>query len=567
MSQSEFALLGIGLILGVAAGVALVGILRKRPPRKREVRVTVAPDAVPRRRAATLANDAFTDSPVAIAPATGGPADTSGMGRDDGRSGSLTRTPVLAERAVSAVSRPSRPSWPDRPRVGVARKALPVSSGIDPMLSALRASAAASAEVAMQAAVARGESRHGSEAETARAVEGTTRAEPAAVATAPSDPPARAQGSGGPCGDARRLADERCELAARALAQASDAEDAHRAAQRAYDEHEREIVAATAAAEPRGVREAKDQAQARFRAARAGALTPEDIEAAAREWLQDINRINAGTAEAQGALAARRARLAELAGKLERVAIAADTARIAAGSAEAACLAARDALADCERRAASGLPNAGPAPNGGRGGEGEGADTLVAALRAGASPRIVRLLRGDRSAMHEIVGTLGGAVPEERRRWQIAIADLVDAILADAIAASALEFPTDHPFWGRFTREQCRDIAAALSSLGYRFDGLGGWADGRVPSQRDMSLALGYAGLDPMRMRHWPSEDEMSTLFSDVEVAAAEHLAGTAGDLTLGELITMLGRRADALAGIWNSWDRIRPLLLDEISG
>ena len=124
----------------------------------------------------------------------------------------------------------------------------------------------------------------------------------------------------------------------------------------------------------------------------------------------------------------------------------------------------------------------------------------------------------------------------------------MDAIVADSIAASALEFPADDPFWSPFTLAQNRDIASALSSLGYRFDGLGGWADGRVPSQRDLSLALGYAGLDPMRVRRWPTEAEMVSLLQDVTVAADEHLASTAGDLTLGELVTMLGRRADGWA-------------------
>ena len=57
---------------------------------------------------------------------------------------------------------------------------------------------------------------------------------------------------------------------------------------------------------------------------------------------------------------------------------------------------------------------------------------------------------------------------------------LVEAIVADAIEASALEFPDDHPFWGPFTRTQNRDIAHALASLGYRFDGLGGWTDDRA---------------------------------------------------------------------------------------
>jgi hypothetical protein len=140
----------------------------------------------------------------------------------------------------------------------------------------------------------------------------------------------------------------------------------------------------------------------------------------------------------------------------------------------------------------------------------------------------------------------------------------VEAIVADAIEASALEFPGDHPFWGPFTRTQNRDIAHALASLGYRFDGLGGWTDNRFPSQRDMSLALGYAGLDPMRVRKWPNEEATASMYRDVTVAADEYLAGVAGDLTLGEMVTMLGRRADGLAELWNNWGKVRPLLLEE---
>jgi len=141
---------------------------------------------------------------------------------------------------------------------------------------------------------------------------------------------------------------------------------------------------------------------------------------------------------------------------------------------------------------------------------------------------------------------------------------LVEAIVADAIEACAFEFPAGHPFWGPFTRTQGRDIAHALASLGYRFDGLGGWIDERYPSQRDLSLALGYAGLDPMRVRKWPTAAETAALLGQVTVGADEYLAGVAGDLTLAEMVTMLGRRADGLAEVWNTWGRIRPLLLDE---
>ncbi|MGZ6339660.1 MAG: hypothetical protein ACXWNG_04775, partial [Candidatus Limnocylindrales bacterium] len=151
----------------------------------------------------------------------------------------------------------------------------------------------------------------------------------------------------------------------------------------------------------------------------------------------------------------------------------------------------------------------------------------------------------------------------EQRHWQLLLTDLVDGIVARAIEAGWLDHPSDHPFWGMFTREQDREIGRALASLGYRFDGMGGFADGRVPSQRDLSLAIGYAALDPMRIRRWPTEAEMPDLLREVSVAADEYLAAEAGGLTLGELVALLGGRADGLADLWNSWGRVRPLLLD----
>jgi hypothetical protein len=611
VTGSEIAFLAIGLILGIAAGAALIATLRSRSTPAREVRVTVAPDAVPRRRASTLSNDAFTDSPAAVDPARYGPADRAAIPLGDGRNGPPTGTPVLAPRP-GTVTEPAfrlvdptaevNGSGPVAPNQPAAAQGVPVSSGVDPMLTALRASAAASAEAAIRSAGL----PDGSEPNDAQTASVAAVAVPVAAAVSSRSPiepggdeqavpvpvasagprtstrsgrgaaaaktttpaptkTAASEAPSGPCGDARRLADERCELAGRARAQAVEAEEAHRAAQRAYDDHETALAAATTAADPRGIREAKDQAQARFRAARSVARTQEDIETGARDWLHEINRINASTAEAGATLQQARAATPELAVRLERAGLAADGARVAAEAAEAACVAARQALADCEERSVAGIPPPPPAPYGDDADAvATSPDNLTAALRAGASPRIVRLLRGDRAAMQDAVAALAGDDPAQRRAWQLALSDLVDAILADAIGASALEFPTDHPFWGPFNRTQNREITAALSSLGYRFDGLGGWADGRYPSQRDLSLALGYAGLDPMRMRQWPNETEMASLFSEVQVAGAEHLASAAGDMTLGALVAMLGRRADTLTEIWNAWGRVRPVLMDE---
>jgi len=189
-------------------------------------------------------------------------------------------------------------------------------------------------------------------------------------------------------------------------------------------------------------------------------------------------------------------------------------------------------------------------------------DDGLAAAGDGPQPMVLALLGGDREALARVAAEVAGDDDAARRTWMVEIGRLVEAIVDRAIEASAFQFPAGHPFWGPFTRSQGRDIAGALSSLGFRFDGLGGWADDRIPSQRDLSLAVGYAGLDPMRIRKWPSEDEMAELYRDVRVAAGDYLAEAAAGLTLGELVSLLGRRADGLTEVWNAWGRIRPALL-----
>lgn len=475
---------------------------------------------------------------------------------------------------------------PDRARAGgpTTAGAIPISGGTDPLMGALQARPVV-AGTARDAGAARDPDPTGAVAIPTE----STRRSPMTTAVLTAIPE-RAEGSlppdgdqsghdvsghaaaSGPCAELRRVADERCELATRARAQAAAAEDELRRAQRAYDDHEARAAAAQAAADPRAIRAAKDAAQQRFRQARAGAATTEDVEIAARAWLSEVNAINNGARDAAALLARERAAAQALGASLERRVMETDGARISAEAAEAACLEAREAVAACDEASATAgavphltspthTPGA-PFPIDDADAE---ADPLAAALAGGSgTPRIFRLVRGDRAAMTELVGALAGDDAEERRRWQLAVANLVDAIIADAIEGATLEFPHEHPFWGPFTVEQDRDVVRALASLGYRFDGLGGWVDGRIPSQRDLSLALGYAGLDPMRIRHWPTESEMTDLFADVTVAADEHLAGAAGDLTLGELVSMLGRRADALAELWNQWGLIRPLLLED---
>jgi hypothetical protein len=368
------------------------------------------------------------------------------------------------------------------------------------------------------------------------------------------------------CAEERRIADERCELATRARATADAAAEALRQAQWEYDALETATREARERSDPRAIQAAKDAAQGGFRSAVRAATGPDALEVAARDWLNEINRINNDAKDAAAKAVRAQGAAAEIAARLERLGLEADAGRIGAENADAACLAARAAVAECDERAATDASTflVPPAPPPTRMPGLIEDETLGIALESGGTPRVFRLLRGDRVAMTTVVTALAGDDPEGRRRWQLQLSGLIEAILANAIEAGHLEFPEEHPFWGSFTRAQNRDIVQALSSLGYRFDGLGGWADGRFPSQRDLSLALGYAGLDPMRMRHWPNEEATAGLFRDVTVAADEYLAGAAGDLTLGEMVTMLGRRADPLADIWNQWGRIRPLLLEE---
>jgi hypothetical protein len=575
VTASEFSFLALGLILGVVSGAALVEFVRARPRSPHEVRVTVSHDAIPR-RASTLADDAFIS--IGPEPARGGPADRRLIGTPMPAGTSERRTavrytpgsraltpsmagavPIAAGRGVPmpgsimepalplATPPPGRVSRPDVPLVGI-----PISSGDDPAIQALRdlAFGATSLSVAKSAPAAvavldRPQSQHpGSGAEPGAPSRATER-----------------------CAEERRIAGERCELATLVRGRADVAADALRTAQRAYDGHEADAVAASWRADPRAVHEAKDSAQGGFRAAVTAARTPEQLEAAARDWLTEINRINTEAREATIVAARERVAATAIGETLERLGLEADAARIGAETADAACLAARVAVADCDEQvdtdrgsflipplavAQSGMPRL------------DDDETLRLALDAGGAPRIFRLLQGDRGAMTSLVAALAGDDPEARRRWQLQLTNLVEAIVADAIEASALEFPEGHPFWGLFTRLQDRDVVSALSSLGYRFDGLGGWTDARHPSQRNLSLALGYAGLDPKRVRHWPTEDDIAALFQDVTVAADEYLATVAGDLTLAEMVGMLGRRADHLAEIWNHWGRLRPLLLDE---
>jgi hypothetical protein len=574
VSASEFAFLALGLLLGAASGAALVIVARARPPAPREVRVTVTPESVPR-RSSTLAADPF--ALELTGPAPFGPGDRRLQERPDEEGGSWpgtmpagipVGTPLAASasgsipvaRGITGVRAWAPPMDGERTDVLVDGRASPVA-----MAGAAARTAAGPVGVAVVAAAPDAAGRIDTEGSRPVAIDGVPPGPvPRAAPTDHSEGPLEAPT--GPCAELTLIALDRCTVAERARVAAVAAREALRSAQRDYDEHRARADDAAERADPAQVRAAKERAQLAFRAARDGATTREELDAAAGAWLIEVNRINASARESAADAARGSAAAATLMIAIERLSVEADAARISAESAEEACLAARQAVADCQEAVAAGESQAAAAAAAAPTLEPdrypEEPPELELEPTGPGEPRILRILRGDSDALHRTAAELAGADLEARARWQLALSGLSDAIVAVAMDAGAVDLPDDDPFWAPFDRMQRREILRALASLGYRYDGLGRFADERVPGQRDLSLAVGYAGLDPMRIRRWPNEREMTQLLRGASVAADEYLAEAAGGLTLGELVGLLGRRADGLTDVWNEWGRVRPRLL-----
>jgi hypothetical protein len=471
------------------------------------------------------------------------------------------------------------------PRRPAARVPIPVSGGVDPLLRAIggvdlqpgrpvgRNHAGRSGPVALleraAGAVAVAERPAGGVATTERPVAMAPANESAreANAAAQAASSSASEVAADPCAGARQLAGERCAVAEQARTHAERAAGEARDARRAYDTAVQEAEVAAREADPRGIAAAKEVARRAFREATAEARDRHAQELAATVWLTEINRINRDRRASLARAATATKRMEQVLPTIEALALAADAARITAETATSACNDARNALAICEeagvdRRAADLIasvpwrdrpPTDRPAE--------EPDDARIMVHEGGRQPAIYRLLDGDGETMARIVEA-AVHTPDERRQLQLDLSGLVDAIVAGAIEQAFLDFPPSHRFWAGLTRVESREVAVGLAGLGYRFDGLGGFDGGRVPSARDLSLAVGYAGLDPRRIRQWPTEAESRELYRGVTVAADEYLASMAPELSLSELVALLGRRSERLADLWNQWGHVRPLLM-----
>ena len=361
----------------------------------------------------------------------------------------------------------------------------------------------------------------------------------------------------GPCAPARSEVDTRCAEAER-LAQAAVAHQ-----QRVRDLRQ-ELMAVTAQREAdvhvrdrRQVNASKQVAQTAYRAALRQAKNDSAIHEAARVWLREIDRLNRQFRRADHRAGELARRANELEQALPGVELAADAARISAEAAQSACNAARHALAECEEQAqrrlhvsAAGAGVAAPA-----------AQVAAPASQSGIST-IALVLRGDRKTLQAITLRLAEETGIEAGRLQLLLLELREQIAVQALAAQALRFPDKHPFWSQFTAADARLIAANLAAMGYRFDGRGGWADGRAPSMRELSVAVSNIGLDPRAMRRTAGDETIDKLWLGTTVVVEEYLATRAPDLDLQDVMACLGTHGTNLGELWDLWGRLRPLLL-----
>jgi hypothetical protein len=171
------------------------------------------------------------------------------------------------------------------------------------------------------------------------------------------------------------------------------------------------------------------------------------------------------------------------------------------------------------------------------------------------------LLAGDHRAMLRLIDAIGGPDEGGRRAWDTLLTRFVEAVRERTIDVGFVDLPMGNPFWDTFTVDQCRAIVVALESTGRRFDGRSEWADGVVPTYRDLSRALAESGIDPRRVRNWPNSLEIAELFRGAAVATAEAMARWAPTLDPDDVRLFLDHRNRGLDELWPVWDAVRVAL------
>ncbi len=311
----------------------------------------------------------------------------------------------------------------------------------------------------------------------------------------------------------------------------------------------------------------KNSAQAEYHGAVARATDRIAVEEASAAWLHRLDHLNRQAREADERADALAQRVGQLERTLPGLELAADAARISAEAAQVACLEARRTLAACEEESARRTPAANATANVNATGAAVApailGDTFVSATeRQGAAAAARALMRGDRQMLLGLALRLAEETGFEAGRLQLLLLELREQISTRAMEEFALAFPANHPFWTQFPIEIGRNVAASLSSMGYRFDGAGGWADGRAPQIRDLALALSYCGYDPRSLRRPAGQTAIDALWQGTTIRTEEYLLAHAPELALAQVVALLGPRSGRLAELWDIWGRLRPLLM-----
>ena len=178
-----------------------------------------------------------------------------------------------------------------------------------------------------------------------------------------------------------------------------------------------------------------------------------------------------------------------------------------------------------------------------------------------------RLFEGDRPVLRWLARELAEITGRPPSHFLLLLQELVEAVQMAAADRRLLAFDEEHPLWGQFSQGDCRTIARALSDLGFRYDPRDGWFGGRVPAANDLAIAIAYAGFDTRQVRGLPATpDGYRALASGISAAPLELIRASAPELTIRQLVEILGPRADGFDDLWDDWGRVRPLLLTEAS-
>lgn len=166
--------------------------------------------------------------------------------------------------------------------------------------------------------------------------------------------------------------------------------------------------------------------------------------------------------------------------------------------------------------------------------------------------------------MVEVVDRVAGQDSARRRDWELLLGGLVEALADVAVQESVIDFPMGTPFWDTFTVEQCRRIVTSLASMGFRYDGRAGWREHHIPIYRDLAQALADIGVDPIRIRAWPTQADIAALFVGARPAPEELLAAAGPAYTAADVRALIPDDAGELANLWLAWEAVRPVLFDE---